>query len=200
MFESGCQIKSLDNWVVIRCMQPNDLRVARRRLGKQVSIRSHEVRKLHLWLVGVPAWPQHVSLEVNRRGVVRSASFVFRALPSVGLPCAAVPPRGEFLRKDRAHLEAFSHCATHTLLGDAPCLPQSPRNQAADSLKSRRSRVAADLRECRGATDRKRPPLRLTAFRDSVEAAAGSPVVSHRQPQTAHSTEWKANLRHTHLV
>src|SRR2546430_543936 len=28
-------------------------------------------RKLHLWLVGVPARPQHMSLEVNRRGVIR---------------------------------------------------------------------------------------------------------------------------------
>src|SRR5260370_34360598 len=70
MFESSCQIKSLDNWVVVRCMQPNDLRVTRRRLGKQVSIGSHEVCKFHLWLVGVPARPQHMSLEINRRGVV----------------------------------------------------------------------------------------------------------------------------------
>src|SRR6266446_75749 len=71
VFESSRQIKSLDNRVMVRCMQPNDLRVTRRRLGKQVSIRSHEVRELHLWLVGVPARPQHMTLEVNRCRVVR---------------------------------------------------------------------------------------------------------------------------------
>src|SRR5258706_4017699 len=32
VFESSRQIKSLDNRVVVRCMQPNDLRVTRRRL------------------------------------------------------------------------------------------------------------------------------------------------------------------------
>src|SRR5256885_8084407 len=71
MFESACQIKSLDNWTIVRRAQPNDLGITRGRLRKQVSIRSHQVGELHLRLVGIPAWAQYMPFEINGRGVVR---------------------------------------------------------------------------------------------------------------------------------
>src|SRR4029077_2557815 len=57
--------------MVVRCMQPNDLGVACRRLRKQVRIGSHEVRELHLRLVRIPAWAQYMSYEVNGSRVIR---------------------------------------------------------------------------------------------------------------------------------
>src|SRR5689334_8420640 len=70
MFYGACQIESLDNRMVIGSLQPNDLGITCRRFRKQVRIRGYEVRELHPWLVRIPPRPQHVTLEVNRRGVV----------------------------------------------------------------------------------------------------------------------------------
>src|ERR1019366_8209386 len=54
------------NWMVVRCMQPNDLGITGRRFRKQVSIRSHQVGELHLRLVGIPPWTQDMPYEVDR--------------------------------------------------------------------------------------------------------------------------------------
>src|SRR5208337_2160022 len=71
MFESACQIKGLDNRMVVRRVQPDDLGITGRRFRKQVGIRSHEVRELHLRLVGIAAWTQDMPYEVDRLRVIR---------------------------------------------------------------------------------------------------------------------------------
>src|ERR1700674_2072560 len=71
MFESGHQIKSLDDRMVIGRTQPDDLGITCRRFRKKVSIRSHEVRQLHFRLVGIPARAQYMPFEISGPGVVR---------------------------------------------------------------------------------------------------------------------------------
>src|SRR5271157_3137365 len=70
MFESACQIEGLDNRMVVRRMQPDDFGITGRRFRKQVGIRSHEVRELHLRLVGIPAGTQDMPYEVDRLRVI----------------------------------------------------------------------------------------------------------------------------------
>ena len=57
--------------MVIGCLQPDDFGVTRGRLREEIGVGGDEIGKLHLWLVGVPAGAQHMSFQVNRRGVVR---------------------------------------------------------------------------------------------------------------------------------
>src|SRR5215472_1968211 len=72
MFKGSRKIKGFDYWVVVRCMKPDDFGVTRGRLWKKIRVRSDQVPKLHFGLIGVPARTQHMSFQVNRRGVVRS--------------------------------------------------------------------------------------------------------------------------------
>src|SRR5258708_2610941 len=66
------QIETLHTRVVVRRIQPDDLRILGGRLRQKARLRGDDIRQFHAGLKGITAWPQYMSLEVNGILTIRS--------------------------------------------------------------------------------------------------------------------------------